>query len=367
MENDEQLRRYKWIFENIQDVYYETSLDGVILEISPSVNSFTGGLYTREELLGKTLTQFYARPTERQEYFDQILKDGYLKDYELDVRNRDGQILSCSLSSRLVCDGENKPLKICGTIRDISERKNTELQLLRQSAELYALNATKDKFFSIIAHDLRSPFQSILGFTDLLVSEDEDVSPEEQKRFLHLIHGSARQAYALLENLLLWARSQRGTLDYNPEDFNLSLRAEEVTALLSVQASKKNISLVSQIPDSLTVHADPQMIQTVLRNLISNALKFTNPGGKVEVNASLADGMVRVSITDNGVGIPEKLLPGIFKVESKNSTPGTANEKGSGLGLVLCREFVEKNKGKISVESRVGSGSTFTFTIPVNR
>lgn len=390
--NDE--KRFRWIFDNIQDVYYEASLEGVLLEASPSVALLSKGQYTREEVLGKNLVELYGRAGERDEFYSAIMKSGSVTDYELDIRNKDGSVIPCAISSKLVFDEAGKPEKICGTIRDISERKQAELLLLRQSAELYQANATKDKFFSIIAHDLKSPFNSILGFSSLLADEIDEMDKEETARYAGMIHNAATKAFELLENLLLWARSQRGLVDFAPEKMKLRPAVDEVIALARLQAEKKEISLESAVADDITVFADPQMVKTIIRNLVSNAIKFTPGGGKVsvdvkrgtcdevretnEVAAETLDTIgeslhatrdtshlprIEITVKDSGVGIPANRLEEIFRVDSKSSTPGTANESGSGLGLILCREFAERNGGSISVESAVGEGSTFRVVL----
>jgi len=364
-------KRFKWIFDNIQDVYYEAALDGTILELSPSVALLSKGQYGREELLGTSLVELYGRAVERDEFYSAIMKSGSVSDYELDIRNKDGSVIPCSISSKLVFDEAGQPEKICGTIRDVSERKQAELLLLRQSVELYQANATKDKFFSIIAHDLKSPFNSILGFSSLLAEEIDEMDKEETARYAGMIHNAAKKAFELLENLLLWARSQRGLVDFAPEKMKLGPAVEEVLTLAQLQAEKKEIRLERAIADDITVFADPQMVKTIIRNLVSNAIKFTPVGGKVEVSAGVKgdtwdvardtshEARIEITVKDSGVGIPSNRLEEIFRVDSKSSTPGTANESGSGLGLILCREFAERNGGLISVESVVGEGSTF--------
>ena len=381
MEANDEMRRFKWIFDNIQDVYYEAGLDGIILELSPSVALLSKGQYSREDLLGKSLLDLYARSGERDEFYSEIYKTGNLSDYELDIRNLDGSVVPCSISAKLVMNEAGQPEKICGTIRDISERRHAELLLLKQSAELYKLNATKDKFFSIIAHDLKSPFQSILGFSSLLVDDPDDFDKEETTRYVGMIHESAKKAFELLENLLLWARSQRGLVDFAPEKLNLKTIIDGVVSLASLQAEKKEITLEYMMAVDVTVFADPQMIKTIIRNLVSNAIKFTPVGGRVEVTADVEDDKsqvphdnthgsdnshalrIEIRVRDTGVGIAADRLDEIFRVDSKSSTPGTANESGSGLGLILCREFAEKNGGSISVESEIGVGSTFKVVL----
>ncbi len=254
---------------------------------------------------------------------------------------------------------------IGGYIRDVTEKRRSELQMIKQAEELKELNATKDKFFSIIAHDLKGPFNSILGFSDLLLENYRDLDGDTLEKSLQAIHGASNQAYALLENLLLWSRAQTGRVDYNPEVIYLQEKVLENIRLLKFQANKKNIQLTSNIPSNLKVLADRNMMGTIMRNLLTNAIKFTNRNGKIEVSAIVKNQQVEISVADNGIGIPKENFDKIFCIDSKTSTPGTEKEKGSGLGLILCKEFAERNGGKIWVESELEKGSTFRFTIPV--
>ena len=255
---------------------------------------------------------------------------------------------------------------IGGYIRDVTEKRRSELQMIKQAEELKELNATKDKFFSIIAHDMRGPFNSILGFSDLLLENYRDLDGGTLEKSLQAIHGASNQAYALLENLLLWSRAQTGRVDYKPEVIYLQEKVLQNIRLLKIQANKKNIQLTSNIPSNLKVLADRNMMDTILRNLLTNALKFTPRNGKIEVSAIIKNKQVEISVTDNGIGIPKENFDKIFRIDSKTSTLGTEKEKGSGLGLILCKEFAERNGGKIWVESELEKGSTFRFTIPVN-
>ncbi|MEI7980161.1 MAG: PAS domain-containing sensor histidine kinase [Bacteroidota bacterium] len=254
-----------------------------------------------------------------------------------------------------------------GVFRDISSRKQVELELEKFSKALQESNATKDKFFSIIAHDLKGPFNSILGLTNLLISDYQLYDDEEVRNTLSTIKKSSERAFELLENLLLWANSQTGNISFTPREFNLQRTIDETIALLEVQSARKKISILSCSEEDCIITGDEQMIQTVLRNLMSNAIKFTYTGGEVAVSVTRGDDKVVVSVKDTGTGIAENDIPKLFKIESKYSTSGTSDEKGTGLGLILCKEFVEKHGGKLWVESELGKGSTFYFTLFANR
>jgi PAS domain S-box-containing protein len=260
---------------------------------------------------------------------------------------------------------KNEIIGATGLARDITKRKESELALEKSKKELKELNSTKDKLFSIIAHDLRSPFNSIIGFTSLLKEKINDPSFTDGERFLEIINNSANQTLILLDNLLDWARSQTETLIVNIENIVLSDVISKVISFKQNSALAKEISLTYYTEDEYEIRADKNMLNTVLRNLISNAIKFTHKNGEVNVNVIARNGEVEVTVSDNGIGINKDQLNSVFNLSSNVSSVGTANEKGSGLGLILCKDFVEKLNGKIWVESVEGKGSDFKFTIPM--
>ncbi len=249
--------------------------------------------------------------------------------------------------------------------RDITERKASEEQLRIQKDELKELNATKDTFFSILAHDLKNPFSSLHSMSELVIEQYQHLEEEEKLKVLNNIHKSAELIYNLLENLLTWSKSQWGRIDYSPAKFNLTKLVEVNLNLHQVAAEKKGILLASHIEDELLAYGDREMINTVIRNLINNAVKFSHKGGKVQVGIVARGEMLEVEVSDQGIGISEDHVKKIFRIDQKYKTPGTAGETGTGLGLVLCQEFVEKNGGKIWCQTRKGSGSSFHFTIPI--
>ena len=258
------------------------------------------------------------------------------------------------------------------------EEKNTELlsknkeiqtqteELKTTTKKLEELNATKDKFFSIIAHDLKSPFNSILGFSNLLLEDYDECDDIEIERYLKMIDTSAKQAYKLLDNLLNWARVQTKGFIFNPKEQSLNKILIEVTKLNENNAEMKNIKLSYSLPKDINIYADYDMIEIILRNLISNAIKFTPKNGEVKINAEQVNDNVIISVSDTGVGMEQEKLEKIFDISEKNSTAGTENETGTGLGLILCKEFIEKHNGKIWIESEIGKGSKFIFSIPNN-
>lgn len=251
--------------------------------------------------------------------------------------------------------------------RSLLTQLNQQNQIITgQNQELSLTNSEKDKLFSIIAHDLKGPFQSILGFTELFRDEGVRMEPEEIRKISGLLHYSASRTAQLLDDLLNWARLQQGRIAFSPEPMLVGQMLDFIGELMQEKAQQKNIQIVSKLPENLSLKADKEMLKTILRNLLSNALKFSHPGGKVVISAMSENGYVKVSVSDSGIGVPADKIENLFSIGNEHIMPGTANEKGTGLGLVLCREFVEKHGGRIWVNSVEGEGSTFTFTIPLN-
>ena len=249
--------------------------------------------------------------------------------------------------------------------RDITGRKQSEEQLKIQKDELKELNATKDTFFSILAHDLKNPFSSLHSMSELAIQEYQHLEEAEKLKVLQNIHKSAELIYNLLENLLTWSKSQRGKIEYSPARFNLSRLVEVNLNLHQMPAEQKGIRLASSVEDEIYAYGDREMINTVIRNLVNNAVKFSHKGGNVEVGIVRRDDeILEVVVSDQGVGISDDNVDKIFRIDQKYKSTGTAGETGTGLGLVLCRDFVEKNGGKIWCKTREGSGSSFHFTLP---
>lgn len=242
------------------------------------------------------------------------------------------------------------------------ELKDIRDKIEEANKSLSELNATKDKFFSIIAHDLRSPFVSLLGFSQHLVESVEDLTKEETAECAHYIHESSEKVFALLENLLTWARSQTGRLKIEPESFDLWDTGCEVVDLLTKNALTKEIKLNYDIPRNTMLYADKNMIETVIRNLVSNAIKFSKQGGVVSLDISKENDTVKIEVKDSGVGMDETIKNNLFHIEKCVSIEGTDGEKGTGLGLILCKDFIEKNGGSISVTSEENKGSSFVVT-----
>ncbi len=286
--------------------------------------------------------------------------------YESKVKYADGTIHDILFHKANIINENNEFCGIVGIMLDITERKTAEQTLKENQRHLMQLNATKDKLFSIIAHDLRTPFNSILGFSELLITDGTDLDVLEREEYLGIINSTTKNTLVLLDNLLTWAKSQTGQIVYEPQKLLLSSIITEIIQDSTSIANTKNISLNQIKSDDIVVNADKNMIQIILRNLISNSIKFTKPGGNINISTIPKQNDIEISISDNGVGINNETLKKIFDTNTNISTNGTAEEKGSGLGLILCKEFVEKHGGEIWAESERGKGSVFKFTLPLN-
>ncbi len=255
-------------------------------------------------------------------------------------------------------DARGKPLRAVGTHQDMTYQKQAE-------EKLREINATKDKLFSIIAHDLKSPYNAQLGFLELLIEGEDSYTPEQRKKFISTVYQSTKQSFSLLDNLLMWSRTQAGKIPFNPSELLIAQLFEDAIDMQKYGAEAKNIIIDTDIRnENLEVTADYEMVSMILRNLISNAIKFTHEKGKIILGAkTVNDSKVLISVFDTGVGIHKDYISKLFYATKNHTTIGTNREKGTGIGLVICKDFVERNGGKIWVESAVGKGSTFYFTL----
>lgn len=260
---------------------------------------------------------------------------------------------------------ENRDIIWTGTLDDITARKQIEEDIKSKNAELQKLNADKDYFMSILAHDLKTPFNSILGFLDLLVKNLHTYDIDEIERQITIVNKSALRAYRLMEDILMWALSQSGKLFFEPKEFNFKISCDKVVEMLQPNAVNKSITINNVEAENVIVFADTNMLNTILRNLISNAIKFTGNGGFIHIYAEQNISEVTISVSDNGTGISPEIISNLFDITKMHSSKGTANEKGTGLGLLLCKTFVENHGGRIWVESELCKGSVFKFTLPL--
>jgi signal transduction histidine kinase len=249
--------------------------------------------------------------------------------------------------------------------RDITERKKSEEALKQSEKNLIELNEIKNRFFSILSHDLRSPFSGLLGFVEILKEDYQTMPDSERESFISEIDVTVKNIYSFLEDLLEWSRLNMGSFQADIESVNLYNEVENVFTLLKYNAKRKCIIMVNELNASDFALGDSSMVKLLLRNLISNAIKFSHEGDRIRVYAKKSDSQIEISVEDTGTGIPPEALPKLFRLDVKYTTPGTANERGSGIGLVLCKEIVDKLGGNIKVKSELGKGSIFTFSLPL--
>jgi len=258
---------------------------------------------------------------------------------------------------------QNQLLQNMNTVLEEQVKERTA-ELEAQKQELSLANASKDKFFSIIAHDLRTPFNGLIGMTQLFSENIESYTLDELKNGFDALQKTSKTVYELLENLLTWSRLQRGAIDYFPQDIVLHRLASTIITLFRANTDHKQISIFNEIPPTAVVYADLNMVNTVFRNLLSNALKFTPQGGAIRLSANENDNQIEIAMTDTGIGMKPEELEKLFRIDVKFVRVGTSGEKGTGLGLVLCKELIMQNQGRLWAESEPGKGTTFRFTLP---
>jgi len=361
------------------DSIYILDSDGVFLEANKGASQLYG--YNREEMIGQT-PEFFSAPGKNDlmqtMQYVQNACNGESQKFEWWGLKKNGEIFPKEIVlSPANIKGRNLVIAVC---RDITERNKIEQELLKSNQELQETNVSKDKFFSILAHDLKNPFQGLLGFIDLLYEDLEELTTDQIKEYLFNVRSASYHTYNLLENLLDWSRIQSGKMPFTPTIFDISDEIDSIINVLQSNATRKEIRLVNEVSEHTMVEADRNMIHSVVQNLITNSIKFSNTQGKVTIRSrqpknlsknpatteSAEKQWLEISVSDNGIGIPDELLPKLFRLNGQFSQSGTANEPGTGLGLVLCREMVEKNGGKIWAESIPDQGATFIFTLPLS-
>jgi len=312
------------------------------------------------ELPGKNLTEFI-----NEEQYISILNQTKIREkaqssiYEIELTLPDSIKRNILITAVPQFDDNEKFIGTFGIFRDITEIKNYEKQLLQ-------LNADKDRFISILGHDLRNPFNALLGLSELLTKNIRKYDIDEIENIVNHIKNLSQNTYILLEDLLMWARAESGKIPFEPQKLNFTDICKDILRILNPNAVAKNITINYFAADGINIFADIDMFKAILRNLVSNAIKFTNKNGAININAEENSGNVTISVSDNGIGIKPDNLARLFDISQVLTTKGTAEETGTGLGLVLCKEFVEKHEGKIWVESEYGRGTRFYFTIPCN-
>jgi len=374
-------KKYRELFETMaQGVVYQ-SADGTITSANPAA----------ERILGLTLDQMQGR-TSIDPRWNAIHKDG--SDFPGEthpamealrtrqpVRNVIMGVFNPSTGKYTwikvtampkFLSGNDNLIEVITTFEDITELKlaeDTHIQskeeIRMKNEELLKLNTEKDKFFSIIAHDLRSPFNNFLGFTQMMVEDLHTLRLDEIQMIALSMRKSATNLYALLENLLEWSRVQRGLITFHPEPLLLTTKIDEILQPVKESARQKNIEITSHIPGDLVIYTDERMLASILRNITSNAVKFTPKGGKIIVAAKSSGGNgIEISVTDTGIGMSQKMIDSVFMLSAHVNRQGTEGEQSTGLGLMICKDFIEKHGGTLTIESKEGKGSTFRIILP---
>ena len=358
--------KYRVLIDESTDPIFSFSREGGYLYVN---KAFARTIQKKQEyIIGRTIWDIFPEDEANKRYA--ILKKAFDTGVEQEIEVRvpipAGDLYFITTVNPIKDKDGNVRLVICIS-KDITSRKNAELELQKSENYLKIANATKDKFFSIIAHDLKNPFNSIRGFSELLLTSINNYELDKIKEFVKAIHESSNNAYKLLENLLEWARSQTGKIEFYPEEILLKEILVEVVGLTDNLVKVKDISLNYEVPNGVSVSVDKNMLKVILRNLITNAIKFTEKGGRIVVEANQREDEVIIEVKDTGVGMTKEKVNNLFKIDEIISAKGTNDEKGTGLGLILCKEFVDKHKGKIWARSEIGKGSSFFFTLPMGK
>lgn len=355
--------KYVNLFDFSPTPYFTLNLQGVIKEVNLSASKMFGT--ERKKIIGRNFISYI--PLDERDIFNSFLinvfENSVKQSCQTKVTNKEKRLFQVLLEGIKNEDPLEKDIKCQIAVIDVTEFKNIGNELKEKNQELKRINNIKDKFFSIIAHDLRSPFQALLNYSNLLATEIESLSQEEIVQFNKGLNEILNNVYNLLENLLNWSMMQRGMIEFMPVSIELNDVLNKTIEVVKHIAVEKNISISNRVESGNIVYADLNMLRSILQNLIMNAVKFTPNGGQVIITSANKNGFVEVSVKDNGIGINLEKSHDLFGFISLFTSEGTSGEKGTGLGLPLCKEFIEKIGGKIRVESELGKGSKFTFTL----
>lgn len=356
--------RYKKLFDNSLMSVTVIDREGYILLVNDVAAKNFGG--EKEQIIGRSIGESLSEDVFAKyiKLNKELIDSGCNREYE-DTFVMHGKEITFLILDTCLFDESGKGYALLSTSIDITERKKAEAEVRHQKEELEKINSEKDKFFSIIAHDLRSPFTGFLGFTQLMVSDINKMSLSELNKIAFNLHNSANKIYSLLTNLLEWAMMQRGMTVYSPEKLFLKEITDYTINISQESAEGKGVEILNLIEENISVQVDKAMIETVMRNLLSNAVKFTNRGGKVIISAKTLKDKVEISVKDSGIGMSKEIVIDLFRIDKKTGRLGTEKEPSSGLGLLLCKEFVEKHNGTIRIESEEGKGSEFVVSLPV--
>jgi PAS domain S-box-containing protein len=371
---EEELRaselKYRELFDNANDFILTTDLEGKITNANRTLLRY---LQTDLESLKQHNVFEFVREENIDMAYDikaKMLAGEPEQSFELNAYGLNRQAVVYEVKTSLI-KRNNEPIGVQCVFSDVTERREASTRLEKYNESLLELNANKDKFFRIIAHDLRNPYNSIMGFSEMLIEDLDSVSKDEIKESLTIIYGAAKNSFSLLENLLAWSRLETGSIAFTPVQIILSDIVEEVVNVLFSAAYRKKIDIENLVKPEVMLFADKNMMIAMLNNLVMNAIKFTQSGGKIKIYSEAftpdrGKDFIRISVADNGIGMDAETSKFLFTANRMVSTPGTEKEQGTGLGLLLVREMVEKHGGSIKVESSPGKGSVFSLAIPVH-
>lgn len=352
------------LIDSIPLTIFYKDINGIYLGCNKYYSKFMG--IEREDMIGRGLYEIF--PKEKADFFkkadDELFASKGIQVYDTLLTGADGKLRNVNFHKAVYLDENGEVAGMLGLMIDITERIEFQNKIKESEANLIQLNNTKDRFFSIIAHDLKNPFNSLMGLLEILIEEYDDLDDDTKKQYLRVVNKSSKDLFLLLTNLLEWSRTQTSSIEFNPSLHNLSELIKNQVKILLVQAKNKDIILESILIEKIIVFVDLNMMSTVVRNIISNAIKFTPKGGKIKISVKEEANLIKIYIEDNGVGISKQNIDKLFKISEKVSSVGTDQETGTGLGLILCKEFIDKHNGFISVSSEEARGSTFCVQIP---
>lgn len=359
--------KYRSMFENIQDLYYETTMDGIILEVSPSISILSHGQYCRDDLLGESMYSFYSDSVERDSLISQMKEKGFVSDFEITLKNKDGSKVPCSITSRILFDSKGNPEKILGSTRDISLRKKFEHELIRSKARAEESDRLKTAFLHNISHEIRTPLNAIVGFTALLTEPGFD--EESKSSFIETITQSSNQLLAIINDIIEISNIEAGILKCSVEEVKVNQVIQRLLNQYNPEASEKGIIFGKRTPlpdNDAVIQSDNTKFVQILSNLLSNAFKFTRVGS-IEFGYTVGSRSLDFFVSDTGIGIPEDQFQKIFDRFYQVEHSLARHFEGTGLGLSISKAFVELLGGNLWVESSLGKGSTFHFSLPYSR
>jgi PAS domain S-box-containing protein len=358
--------KYRRIFENVQDVYYETSIDGEIFEVSPSIEILSRGQYKMEDLLGKSIYDFYAKPNERQIVMEEFMNKGSVTDFEITLKNKDGSQIPCSISAKFVMDANMKPERIIGSMHDITERKNASdaLRLGKEKAE--TSDRLKTEFLNNISHEVRTPLNGILGFAEII--SIHDLTEAEKKDALTMLFESSNRLLNTITNYMDISLIASGSLSVTKKDFTPSEILRRIFENYETLCANRQLNFFLEMPerpDSYNLNSDPEICKKIISHFLDNAVKFTE-NGSINFGFTQKGEVIEFFVRDTGIGINHDSINTIFERFVKEDHGPYKISEGSGLGLSIARGMADAVNGNIRLESKPGSGSTFYLSLPVS-